>query len=80
MPVTAAGVETAPFLEASEGLVKIFNLFGNPAFSVVQNDITGNINVSAQRPVSCWQSVVVNRQREDPDDPHIAPVTPGAVL
>jgi hypothetical protein len=47
VPVTADGVETAPFLEASEGLVKIFNLFGNPAFSVVQNDITGNINVSA---------------------------------
>ncbi|BEJ16191.1 hypothetical protein CspHIS471_0507960 [Cutaneotrichosporon sp. HIS471] len=44
VPVTPAGVETAPFLEASEGLVKIFNLFGNPAFSVVQNDITGNIN------------------------------------
>ncbi|GMK55744.1 hypothetical protein CspeluHIS016_0208000 [Cutaneotrichosporon spelunceum] len=44
VPITEDGVETSSFLEASEGVVKIFNLFGNPAFSVVQNDITGNIN------------------------------------
>ncbi|TYJ51841.1 hypothetical protein B9479_007559 [Cryptococcus floricola] len=41
--ITEAGVNTAEFLEAAEGLVKIFNLFGNPAFTVVQNDLTGNI-------------------------------------
>ncbi|KAL1407449.1 hypothetical protein Q8F55_006882 [Vanrija albida] len=44
VPVTDAGVDTASFLEAAENLVKIFGLFGNPAFAVVQNDITGNIN------------------------------------
>ncbi|TXT09150.1 hypothetical protein VHUM_02624 [Vanrija humicola] len=44
VPVTDAGVDTAAFLEAAENLVKIFGLFGNPAFAVVQNDITGNIN------------------------------------
>ncbi|AFR98153.1 het-c2 protein [Cryptococcus neoformans] len=41
--ITEQGVDTAEFLEAAEGLVKIFNLFGNPAFAVVQNDLTGNI-------------------------------------
>lgn len=46
MPVTEEGVDTASFCEASENLVKIFGLFGNPAFVVVQNDITGNIAVS----------------------------------
>ncbi|WWD06031.1 hypothetical protein V865_004116 [Kwoniella europaea PYCC6329] len=41
--ITEAGVDTAEFLEAAENLVKIFGLFGNPAFVVVQNDLTGNI-------------------------------------
>ncbi|GFZ43761.1 hypothetical protein JCM24511_01481 [Saitozyma sp. JCM 24511] len=43
VPITEAGVDTADFCEASENLVKIFGLFGNPAFVVVQNDLTGNI-------------------------------------
>ncbi|KAL7418980.1 hypothetical protein Q5752_006664 [Cryptotrichosporon argae] len=43
VPITEAGVDTAAFCEASENLVKIFGLFGNPAFVVVQNDLTGNI-------------------------------------
>ncbi|WVR03340.1 hypothetical protein IAU60_000331 [Kwoniella sp. DSM 27419] len=41
--INEAGVDTAEFLEAAENLVKIFGLFGNPAFVVVQNDLTGNI-------------------------------------
>ncbi|WVO17673.1 hypothetical protein L204_105370 [Cryptococcus depauperatus] len=41
--VSEKGVDTAEFLEAAENLVKIFDLFGNPAFIVVQNDLTGNI-------------------------------------
>ncbi|WVQ81006.1 hypothetical protein IAT38_003113 [Cryptococcus sp. DSM 104549] len=41
--ITEQGVDTAEFLEAAENLVKIFGLFGNPAFVVVQNDLTGNI-------------------------------------
>ncbi|WRT63458.1 uncharacterized protein IL334_000363 [Kwoniella shivajii] len=41
--ITEAGVDTADFCDAAENLVKIFDLFGNPAFVVVQNDLTGNI-------------------------------------
>ncbi|GAA6004748.1 hypothetical protein JCM10207_001001 [Rhodosporidiobolus poonsookiae] len=40
---TAEGVDTLQFLEASEGLVKMFDLLGNPSFSIVQNDMNGNI-------------------------------------
>ncbi|KAG5352596.1 Pleckstrin like proteiny domain-containing family A member [Termitomyces sp. T112] len=43
VPVTDAGVDTLAFLEAAEGLVGIFDLLGSTAFSVVQNDIKGNI-------------------------------------
>ncbi|KAJ6498789.1 glycolipid transfer protein [Mycena sanguinolenta] len=41
--ITDAGVNTTQFLEASEGLVGLFDLLGSAAFSVVQNDIKGNI-------------------------------------
>ncbi|TKY90905.1 hypothetical protein EX895_000903 [Sporisorium graminicola] len=40
---TEGGVDTAAFLEACEGLVKLFDLLGNAAFKVVQNDMNGNI-------------------------------------
>ncbi|KAF6763128.1 het-c2 protein [Ephemerocybe angulata] len=43
VPITDAGVDTAAFLEASDGLAGLFDLFGSAAFSVVQNDIKGNI-------------------------------------
>ncbi|KDQ55791.1 hypothetical protein JAAARDRAFT_180615 [Jaapia argillacea MUCL 33604] len=43
VPVTDAGVDTLAFLEASEGLVKLFDLLGSAAFSVVQSDLKGNI-------------------------------------
>ncbi|KAF9010622.1 glycolipid transfer protein domain-containing protein [Cyathus striatus] len=43
VPVTEAGVDTLAFLEASEGLVGLFDLLGSAAFSVVQNDLKGNI-------------------------------------
>ncbi len=43
---TEGGVDTAAFLEACEGLVKLFDLLGNTAFKVVQNDMNGNIAVS----------------------------------
>lgn len=38
------GVNTAEFLEASRGLVKMFDLLGSGPFSLVQSDINGNIN------------------------------------
>lgn len=43
VPVTDGKVDTASFLEASESLVKLFDLLGSSAFSVVQNDMNGNI-------------------------------------
>jgi len=43
VPVTEDGVDTATFLEAAEGVVKMFDLLGSAAFSVVQSDMTGNI-------------------------------------
>ncbi|GEQ67201.1 hypothetical protein JCM33374_g865 [Metschnikowia sp. JCM 33374] len=43
VPVTESKISTADFLEASEALVKLFDLLGSSAFSVVQKDMTGNI-------------------------------------
>ncbi|KAH3663748.1 hypothetical protein OGAPHI_005150 [Ogataea philodendri] len=43
VPVVDGKIATADFLEASESLVKLFDLLGSSAFSVVQNDMTGNI-------------------------------------
>lgn len=36
-------IETASFLEASESLVKLFDLLGSTAFKLVVDDMTGNI-------------------------------------
>jgi len=43
VPVTEQGVDTASFLEASDGLVKLFDLLGSGVFGFVQADIKGNI-------------------------------------
>ncbi|THH17872.1 hypothetical protein EW146_g3012 [Bondarzewia mesenterica] len=43
VPITDAGVDTVAFLEASEGVVGLFDLLGSAAFSVVQADLKGNI-------------------------------------
>ncbi|KAI8331543.1 glycolipid transfer protein domain-containing protein [Chlamydoabsidia padenii] len=40
---TSKGVDTAQFLEATEGVVKLFDSLGSSAFTVVQNDMNGNI-------------------------------------
>ncbi|KAI8373610.1 glycolipid transfer protein domain-containing protein [Choanephora cucurbitarum] len=37
------GINTEQFLEATEGLVKLFDLLGSSAFAVVQKDMNGNI-------------------------------------
>ena len=36
-------IDTSDFLQASESLVKLFDLLGSTAFVVVQNDMNGNI-------------------------------------
>lgn len=57
VPRTDGEISTLEFLEASESLVKLFDLLGSSAFSVVQSDMSGNINkVSAKflsDPVNC---------------------------
>ncbi|KZT25490.1 glycolipid transfer protein [Neolentinus lepideus HHB14362 ss-1] len=45
VPITDAGVDTLAFLEASEGLARLFDLLGSAAFSVVQSDLRGNIEL-----------------------------------
>lgn len=42
------GVDTSGFLEATEGLIKLFDLLGNSAFAIVQNDMKGNVKVRQQ--------------------------------
>ncbi|KAG0039139.1 hypothetical protein BGZ82_009494 [Podila clonocystis] len=46
--VTADGIDTDQFLQATEGLVKIFDLFGT-VFSVVQKDMNGNVKKIRER-------------------------------
>ncbi|GAA5881299.1 hypothetical protein JCM3774_000961 [Rhodotorula dairenensis] len=41
--VQDSGVDTLQFLAATEGLIKMFDLLGNPSFAVVQNDMKGNV-------------------------------------
>lgn len=58
VPHTEDGeISTLEFLEASESLVKLFDLLGSSAFSVVQNDMTGNINKVSSKflsdPINC---------------------------
>lgn len=43
VPISSEKIDTASFLEASESLVKLFDLLGSSAFQVVQKDMTGNI-------------------------------------
>ncbi len=45
---TEPGVDTVAFLDATEGLVGLFDLLGSTAFGVVQNDMNGNIKVRWQ--------------------------------
>ncbi|KAG9224389.1 hypothetical protein CCMSSC00406_0007837 [Pleurotus cornucopiae] len=44
VPTTSSGVPTKDFLEASDGLVQLFDLFGSAVFGFVQNDIKGNVH------------------------------------
>ncbi|KAF9916552.1 hypothetical protein BX616_003473 [Lobosporangium transversale] len=54
--ITDEGINTQEFLEATEGLVKIFDLFGT-VFGVVQSDMNGNIKKIRDRYL---QNPVVN--------------------
>ncbi|KZV66689.1 het-c2 protein [Peniophora sp. CONT] len=43
VPITDAGIDTLAFLQASTGLVGLFDLLGSAAFVPVTKDLTGNI-------------------------------------
>ncbi|KAH7890169.1 het-c2 protein [Phlebopus sp. FC_14] len=43
VPITDSGVDTIAFLEAAEGVVRLFKLLENPAFAPVVSDLEGNI-------------------------------------
>ncbi|ODQ60221.1 hypothetical protein WICANDRAFT_54012 [Wickerhamomyces anomalus NRRL Y-366-8] len=43
VPVTDGKISTAEFLDASESLIKLFDLLGSTAFTVVKNDLQGNV-------------------------------------
>lgn len=40
---TAGGINTNEFLQASDDLIEMFNLFNSSAFTVVQNDMRNNV-------------------------------------
>lgn len=40
---TKNGINTEEFLEATDGMINMFDLFGSSAFSVVQNDMSNNV-------------------------------------
>ncbi|CAO3598317.1 unnamed protein product [Absidia cylindrospora] len=41
--ITEDGIDTVQFLEATDGFINMFDLFGSPAFAVVQNDLKSNV-------------------------------------
>lgn len=43
VPITPAGVPTTEFLQASDTLVKLFDVLGSTAFGAVISDMNGNI-------------------------------------
>uniref|UniRef100_A0A1D1XE27 Glycolipid transfer protein n=1 Tax=Anthurium amnicola TaxID=1678845 RepID=A0A1D1XE27_9ARAE len=70
VPITEDGIETIPFLEAADGLVKLFDLLGSKAFNIVQSDMNGNIEKIKKRydadPKSnhTLEKLVINEQGE----------------
>lgn len=55
VPVSSDGVETASFLDASDGLVNMFDLLGIGVFSFVQVDLRANIGGVRSRHASHHQ-------------------------
>lgn len=44
VPIREDGIDTAAFLEASDGLMNMFDLLGSGVFGFIQNDVRGNIS------------------------------------
>ena len=70
VPRNDGEISTLEFLEASESLVKLFDLLGSSAFSVVQSDMAGNINKVSVKflsdPVNCGtlQKLILTEVKE----------------
>lgn len=47
VPITENGIATSEFISATESVVSLLDLLGSSAFTVVQNDMNGNISVCA---------------------------------
>ncbi|CAG8468162.1 7188_t:CDS:2 [Scutellospora calospora] len=68
--ITEDGIDTVTFLEATEGLIKLFDLLGSSAFSVVQKDMIGNVNKIRARYETDYiknntlENLVINEQKE----------------
>lgn len=60
--ITEKGVNTTEFLDAAAVVVQLFDILGNKAFSVVQNDLLGNIKVSRCSYLHCISSDVALRK------------------
>ncbi|KDQ57281.1 hypothetical protein JAAARDRAFT_131442 [Jaapia argillacea MUCL 33604] len=56
VPIVEDGVETVAFLEASDGLVSMFDLFGSAIFGFVQDDLRSNISGVRGRYTSTGES------------------------
>ncbi|KAG9108266.1 hypothetical protein FRC07_008470 [Ceratobasidium sp. 392] len=78
VPVTEEGVATTEFLEASEGLSKMFDLIGSAAFTMVQTDINGNIaKVRARQTSHPAESVTLEKLVENEWKEKKRPATEG---
>ncbi|KAF9646318.1 glycolipid transfer protein [Thelephora ganbajun] len=70
VPVTSDGVETASFLDASDGFVNMFDLLGIGVFSFVQVDLRANIGgvrsryTSHQQVSSTLETLVTSEAQE----------------
>ncbi|CDR46477.1 CYFA0S23e01376g1_1 [Cyberlindnera fabianii] len=70
VPITDSKISTSEFLEATEGLIKLFDLLGSSAFTVVQNDLKGNVDKIRARLLatpdksSNLQDLVINEKAE----------------
>ncbi|KAH7909941.1 glycolipid transfer protein domain-containing protein [Hygrophoropsis aurantiaca] len=72
VPITNDGVDTPSFLEASDGLVLLFDLLGSGVFAFVQSDIRGNVEGVRTRyqAASAGSSTLENLVRSETSEGH----------
>lgn len=72
VPISDEGVDTQSFLEASDGLVQMFDLFGSGVFGFVQSDIRGNI-AGVRRRYEATRDISNTLERLVPNEASSAP-------